>query len=116
MAMGPSGSSTSGARRPTGKVETEVSVPSVNSQNYGAAQSSKANGALDNEQFLQLLVGQLKNQNPMDPTDTNQLLNQMVSYASYGQQEANTAALEKISTTLDGIASALALIIQEKQS
>lgn len=85
--------------------------------NYGAQNTAKSSsGMLDTDQFLNLLVGQLKNQNPTDPTDTNQLLNQMVAYASYGQQEQTSATLESISQTLDGIASALALLIQEKQS
>lgn len=92
-----------------------MSVSSVSSAQTATTSSVKP-GGLDTDQFLQLLVGQLKNQNPMDPTDTNQLLNQMVSYASYGQQESTTTALEQISKTLDGISSALALIIQEKQS
>jgi len=85
--------------------------------NYGSQGAANASGGmLDTDQFLNLLVSQLKNQNPTDPTDTNQLLNQMVSYASYGQQEQTSATLENISQTLDGIASALALLIQEKQS
>jgi flagellar basal-body rod modification protein FlgD len=37
-------------------------------------------------QFLQLLTTQLKNQNPMDPLDTNQFTQQLVQFAQVEQQ------------------------------
>lgn len=37
-------------------------------------------------QFLQLLTTQLQNQNPLDPLDTNQFTQQLVSFASVEQQ------------------------------
>src|ERR1700686_3412628 len=44
-------------------------------------------GIADNfQQFLQLLTTQLKNQNPLDPLDTNQFTQQLVSFASVEQQ------------------------------
>src|SRR5712675_3513922 len=36
--------------------------------------------------FLQLLTTQLKNQNPLDPLDTNQFTQQLVSFAGVEQQ------------------------------
>src|SRR5262245_57242902 len=36
--------------------------------------------------FLQLLTTQLKNQNPLDPLDTNQFTQQLVQFASVEQQ------------------------------
>src|SRR5712691_10000105 len=36
--------------------------------------------------FLQLLTTQLKNQNPLDPLDTNQFTQQLVSFAQVEQQ------------------------------
>src|ERR1700693_2587700 len=52
-------------------------------------------------QFLQLLTTQLKNQNPLDPLDTNQFTQQLVQFAQVEQQlksndQLNTlVALEK---------------------
>src|SRR5437667_10124305 len=37
-------------------------------------------------QFLQLLTTQLKNQNPLDPLDTNQFTQQLVQFAQVEQQ------------------------------
>jgi flagellar basal-body rod modification protein FlgD len=52
-----------------------------------------ASGAVDNTMiasnfttFLQLLTTQLKNQNPMDPLDTNQFTQQLVQFAQVEQQ------------------------------
>ena len=36
--------------------------------------------------FLQLLTTQLKNQNPLDPLDTNQFTQQLVQFAQVEQQ------------------------------
>ncbi len=36
--------------------------------------------------FLQLLTTQLKNQNPLDPLDTNQFTQQLVQFAGVEQQ------------------------------
>jgi flagellar basal-body rod modification protein FlgD len=38
------------------------------------------------DSFLQLLTTQLQNQNPVDPLDTNQFTQELVEFASVGQQ------------------------------
>ena len=89
-------------------------LTSTDTASSAAATPSLGTSGMNTDDFLNLLVGQLKNQNPLDPTDTNQLLNQMVSYASYGQQTDVNTTLSAMNKTLDGISSALALLIQEK--
>ena len=63
--------------------------------NTSAAKSgaSSVSGAIDNatiagnfQTFLQLLTTQLKNQNPLDPLDTNQFTQQLVQFAQVEQQ------------------------------
>ena len=48
--------------------------------------TTKAAIAGNFDQFLQLLTTQLKNQNPLDPLDTNQFTQQLVQFASVEQQ------------------------------
>jgi flagellar basal-body rod modification protein FlgD len=49
--------------------------------------STSSNGIANNfTQFLQLLTTQLKNQNPLDPLDTNQFTQQLVQFAQVEQQ------------------------------
>lgn len=85
---------------------SSVSSVSTTSSN-NTTSSSSSSGALDTEQFLSLLVSQLQNQDPLDPTDTSEIMNQMVSFASYQQTANSSATLESISSTLDAIASSL---------
>ena len=51
-----------------------------------AAATDQATVAQNFTQFLQLLTTQLKNQNPMDPLDTNQFTQQLVQFAQVEQQ------------------------------
>jgi flagellar basal-body rod modification protein FlgD len=58
-----------------------------------SAAASGVSGAVDNTliasnftTFLQLLTTQLKNQNPLDPLDTNQFTQQLVQFAQVEQQ------------------------------
>src|SRR6187431_2664117 len=65
--------------------------------------TSAVSGALDNVEiasnfttFLQLLTTQLKNQNPMDPLDTNQFTQQLVQFAQVEQQMKQNDQLSQI--------------------
>jgi flagellar basal-body rod modification protein FlgD len=61
--------------------------------------ASATDGAMiaDNFQsFLQLLTTQLKNQNPMDPLDTNQFTQQLVQFAQVEQQIKSNSQLEAL--------------------
>lgn len=46
--------------------------------------------------FLQLLTTQLKNQNPLDPLDTNQFTQQLVQFAQVEQQMKQNSQLETL--------------------
>ncbi|MHA1597318.1 MAG: flagellar hook assembly protein FlgD [Alphaproteobacteria bacterium] len=60
--------------------------------------SGTAKAKLDEElnQFLNLLVTQLKNQDPLDPMDANEFTSQLVQFASVEQQIYQNANLEKL--------------------
>ena len=62
-----------------------------------ATTSGTVTNAIDNTEiasnfteFLQLLTTQLKNQNPLDPLDTNQFTQQLVQFAQVEQQLTST--------------------------
>jgi flagellar basal-body rod modification protein FlgD len=62
-----------------------------------AAAASDGAMIADNFQtFLQLLTTQLKNQNPMDPLDTNQFTQQLVQFAQVEQQMKSNSQLEAL--------------------
>jgi flagellar basal-body rod modification protein FlgD len=61
--------------------------PVVSATNPAASTSTDTNTIAGNFQtFLQLLTTQLKNQNPLDPLDTNQFTQQLVQFAQVEQQ------------------------------
>lgn len=50
------------------------------------------------QQFLQLLLTQLENQNPLDPVDTNEYTQQLVQYSSLEQQINTNVKLDDLIT------------------
>lgn len=68
-------------------------LSSTTSTGSGLASSRK--GIADNfDTFLQLLITQLKNQNPLEPLDTNQFTQQLVQFTSVEQQLKTNEFLE----------------------
>jgi flagellar basal-body rod modification protein FlgD len=70
-----------------------ATVPSVNPAAAAATNSAASSIGIDQKTiagnfntFLQLLTTQLKNQNPLDPLDTNQFTQQLVQFAQVEQQ------------------------------
>ncbi len=75
-------------------------IPPVSAATTAAAtgSASRANGLADNfDTFLTLLTTQLQNQDPLDPTDTNEFTNQLVAFAGVEQQIRTNDKLETLS-------------------
>jgi len=60
------------------------------------SEQSQAKMQDDLNQFLNLLVTQLKNQDPLEPMDATEFTNQLVQFASIEQQITQNANLEKL--------------------
>ncbi len=65
-----------------------MTIGSVTGTNAGASSSASSRaGIADNfDTFLNILTTQLKNQNPLDPLDTNQFTQQLVQFSGVEQQ------------------------------
>src|SRR3954465_7343195 len=70
-----------------------TSIPAVTSPTTNNSSSSSSSTGTDDgsiaqnfQTFLQLLTTQLKNQNPLEPLDTNQFTQQLVQFAQVEQQ------------------------------
>ena len=70
----------------------------ANSSTIEGSLSSQAESKLadDLNQFLNLLVAQLQNQDPLDPLDANEFTSQLVQFASVEQQIFQNSNLEKL--------------------
>ncbi|MEM9631279.1 MAG: flagellar hook assembly protein FlgD [Pseudomonadota bacterium] len=65
-----------------------------------AATSNDARTTIDSDEFLLLMVEQLQNQDPTNPTDTNEYVSQMVDYASFETQTQISDQLTSITDVL----------------
>jgi flagellar basal-body rod modification protein FlgD len=83
-------------------------VGATGSTTSGTA-TSRVTIARNFETFLQLLTTQLKNQNPLDPLDTNQFTQQLVQFAQVEQQLRSNEQLETLVKLQKAGESALAL-------
>ncbi|MBE7248057.1 MAG: flagellar hook assembly protein FlgD, partial [Actinomycetospora chiangmaiensis] len=75
------------------------SLVNNSSTSSSSSSSTSTTGLASNfTQFLTLLTTQLKNQNPLDPMDTNQFTQQLVEFAGVEQQLKTNDRLDGILT------------------
>jgi flagellar basal-body rod modification protein FlgD len=86
------------------------STGSTGSTNTAAA-STSANQTSFNEDFdtfLQLLTAQIRNQDPLEPTDSTQFVEQLATFSSLEQQVETNNTLGDIATMIGNLSSMLA--------
>ena len=71
-------------------------APSATAASTTGSATSQKTLASNFETFLQLLTTQLRNQNPLDPLDTNQFTQQLVQFAQVEQQIRQNQQLESL--------------------
>lgn len=86
---------------------TVSSTTSTAATTSSSTTTSSSSSTLDTDAFLSLLVESLQNQDPLNPTDTTEFTNQMLSYASYSQDSDMASSLSDISATLLSIQESL---------
>lgn len=79
-------------------------VDTTTSTTTTSSSSSTSDLGLTSSDFLSLMVEQLQNQNPTDPTDTDAYLDKLVSFASYDTQSEIS---DQLSTIVDSISGTL---------
>ncbi|MCM1567369.1 MAG: flagellar biosynthesis protein FlgD [Dehalobacter sp.] len=62
--------------------------------------SSTDNAALDKQAFLQLLIAQLKNQDPMSPMDNSQFVAQLAQFSSLEQMGNMATAIDELKESM----------------
>ena len=77
-----------------------MAVSGVGTTSSASAMASSRQTIADNfDTFLQLLTTQLRNQNPLDPLDTNQFTQQLVQFTGVEQQLKTNEFLEAMMTS-----------------
>ena len=69
---------------------------STTTTSTATATTALDNATVDYDAFLQLLVAQLKHQDPTEPTDNAQLMAQLASFSSVEQQVQTNSKLDQL--------------------
>ena len=86
----------------------------VNDVTYDAAEYAKehttvkANDDLGKDAFLQLLVAQMKYQDPLDPQDNSEYVAELANFSALEQMTNVSKNIESLSAIVEGISSAVA--------
>lgn len=78
-----------------------------------ATASSSSSVKLGTTDFLQLLMTQLANQNPLDPTDPTEFTSQLATFSSLEQQISTNDTLTSISDNLSSMLTQVSLLASE---
>jgi flagellar basal-body rod modification protein FlgD len=68
-----------------------------------ATTSSSSTPSLTSSDFLNLLVSELQNQNPLDPTNSTDFINQLASYANFTQQQTLNTNMSTLTTSFNSL-------------
>jgi len=79
---------------------TVSSIPPVSAAastaNSASTSAASVTPTVDYNQFLQLLVAELQNQDPTSPTDPTQYMSQLASFSSVEQQVQTNSTLDSL--------------------
>lgn len=73
----------------------------------GSSTSTSSSLSVDKDMFLQLLVAQLKNQDPLSPTDSTQFVTQLAQYEQLEQSVNSGEDISAIRTDVDTLVASL---------
>ena len=83
-----------------------ANLKAMNAPGAPLSSSSTGMGALDQGDFLKLLITQLQQQDPLEPVDNKDMLAQMAQFSALAGSAETNATLSAISTKLDALIAA----------
>ena len=78
-----------------------------------ATSSSSSSLKLGTTDFLKLLMTQLENQNPLDPSDPTEFTSQLATYSQLEQQISMNDTLTSMSDTMSNVLTQVSLLASE---
>lgn len=82
-----------------------VSTVSTTTAASTTTNSGSSSSTIATDDFLKLITTQLQNQNPLDPTDTTEFTNQIMSYATFNELSSMSETLSELSDTVSELSS-----------
>ena len=83
------------------KAQAEAGALKANPAQKSGEATREVDTELDRDAFLQLLVLQMRHQDPMDPTDNAEMLAQLAQFAALEQMSSLNEGFERFSGNLD---------------
>jgi flagellar basal-body rod modification protein FlgD len=91
-------------------MQVNSTTPGNSLQDFTMPSSQRTNGAnLTEQDFLKVMVEQLKNQNPLDPQNSDQFFQQIVQFQTLDAMQSISKELQSLAE-VGGLANASALI------
>lgn len=75
-------------------IENGKVVENTSAESLAHASAKKSNSTVDKDQFLQLLVAQMKYQDPLEPTSNTEYISQYATFSELEQMQNMSASLE----------------------
>ncbi|HTE45453.1 MAG TPA: flagellar hook capping FlgD N-terminal domain-containing protein [Gemmatimonadaceae bacterium] len=88
-------------------ITSTTNAPSTTAAAAGAASATVPGGAMGKDQFLKLLIAQMKNQDPMSPMQGDQMAAQLAQFSSLEQLQQINATLTDQQTATGGLLGAI---------
>lgn len=76
------------------QVENGTILESTSASSLAKGHEKKSNSTVDKDQFLQLLVAQMKYQDPLEPTSNTEYISQYATFSELEQMQNMSASLE----------------------
>lgn len=76
------------------QVEDGKIIKSTSAESLAKGEHKKSNSTVDKDQFLQLLVAQMKYQDPLEPTSNTEYISQYATFSELEQMQNMSASLE----------------------
>ena len=91
------------------QIGATASPQTAGTPGQAANQANKANGSLGKDDFLKLLVTQLQNQDPLNPTDNTQFVAQLAQFSSL-------EGITNLNKSMDGISTGMASLMNSNSA
>jgi flagellar basal-body rod modification protein FlgD len=75
---------------------TVAGTGASSTQNTNSTNNSTSGSSLDYDDFLQLMVAQLQNQDPLNPTDSTEYMSQIAQFSSVEQSINTNSKLDQL--------------------
>ncbi|KJC56727.1 hypothetical protein UP10_32800 [Bradyrhizobium sp. LTSPM299] len=82
---------------------TVSSAASAASSSSSSTSSTSASMGMTSGDFLNLLVSELQNQDPLNATSTTDFINQLTSYANFTEQQSTNASMTSLASSFSSL-------------